>query len=105
MEMQFEALICTIFERNGQNFSQGTDPLGFGNADYYINRYSNGEENYIRGKMMLASALGALAYRNPVISNKIQEIILKLASAKTPNEIDNEIVKSVDLVNSMIDDF
>ena len=101
--MKFESLIIAIFKSKDQNYQRGIDPLGFGDADYFSKFVDANEEDFTTGKVMLASALGALAFQFPtkVIADEIRQIIMYISQAKTQEDIKIQINKAISLVESI----
>ena len=102
--MKFESLIIAIFDpENKRKYLKGKDPLGFGDADYFSKFVESKEEDFTTGKIMLASALGALAFQfqTKEIANKIRLLILNISKAKTQEDIITQINIAIDLVETI----
>ncbi len=104
--MKFESLIIGIFSINNQIGQwKNMDPLEFANADSYGTLFINEDsQEFIEGKVILAAALGALAFqvKQKETLMKIRILILKFAKAKTQKDIMLLIDESINLVNSLI---
>lgn len=91
-------MFCVDFNRG---YWKGMDPMSFGMADCYGRFIDVGSPKFVEGKVMLASGLGALAFRFPDQGDKIREFVLKVGLANDSKEIYEVVVKIADFMKEL----